>query len=63
MRYAAFLLLLLSGCTLVPIADAGPCAAITNARGCQTDPYFIKRDAETASASQGDSSQKAGTAR
>jgi hypothetical protein len=62
MRYA-FLLLLLSGCTIVPIADAGPCSAVTNARGCQYDPYVVRQDAETASASQSDSSQKAGTAR
>jgi hypothetical protein len=63
MRYAAFLLLLLSGCTLVPIADAGPCVAVSNARGCQYNPYVIREPAETAAATQGDSSQKAGAAR
>jgi len=47
MRYALLLLSLLSllsGCTLVPIADVGPCAAVTNARGCQEKPYVVKSD-------------------
>jgi hypothetical protein len=57
MRYALLLSLLswLSGCTLVPIADAGPCAAVTNARGCQEKPYIIKSESE--------STAQAGTAR
>ncbi len=55
MRYA-LLLLLLSGCTIVPIADAGPCSATTNARGCQENPYLVKRGTE--STAQGDASQK-----
>ena len=46
MRYVLLvsLLSLLGGCTLVPIADPGPCAAITNARGCQQNPYVVKSD-------------------
>jgi len=46
MRYVLLvsLLSLLGGCTLVPIADAGPCAAISNARGCQDKPYVVKPD-------------------
>lgn len=63
MRYACLLLLLLSGCTIVPVtSDLGPCAAITNARACQEKPYVVRHDSgwDTAS-SQGDSSQKAGT--
>jgi hypothetical protein len=47
MRYALLLLSLLSllsGCTLVPIADPGPCVAVSNARGCQEKPYVIKSD-------------------
>jgi hypothetical protein len=46
MRYVLLLSLLslLAGCTLVPIADAGPCAAVTNARGCQEKPYVIKSE-------------------
>ncbi len=63
MRYALLPLLLLSGCTtLVPIADLGPCAAVTNARGCQANPYYIVWH-ESASTAQSDSSQKAGVAR
>ena len=64
MRYACLLLLLLSGCTIVPIADVGPCVAISNSRGCQEKPYVVKHDSgwDTAS-SQTDSSQKAGTPR
>lgn len=62
MRYALLPLLLLSGCTLVPIADAGPCAAVTNARGCQEKPYYIVRH-ESGSTAQSDSSQKAGAGR
>lgn len=44
MRYVSLplLLLSLSGCVLVPVADAGPCSATTNARGCQQNPYVIK---------------------
>jgi len=44
MRYALPLLLLLlsSGCTIVPISYAGPCSAVTNWRGCQEDPYIVK---------------------
>lgn len=63
MRYALLLLLLslMSGCTLVPIADAGPCAAVTNARGCQDKPYVIKSGGE--STAQSDSGQKASTGR
>ena len=63
MRYAllSLLLSLLAGCTLVPIADAGPCAAVTNARGCQDKPYVIKSGSE--STAQSDSGQKAGTTR
>ena len=46
MRYVLLvsLLSLLGGCTLVPIADPGPCAAVTNARGCQENPYVVKSD-------------------
>jgi hypothetical protein len=46
MRYALLLSLLsvLAGCTLVPIADPGPCAGVTNARGCQEKPYVIKSE-------------------
>ena len=65
MRYACLLLLLLSGCTVVPVTrDLGPCAAITNARACQEDPYVVKRDSgwDTASSGTG-SSQKADTPR
>jgi len=61
MRYALLvsLLSLLSGCTLVPVADAGPCSAITNARGCQMKPYYIvKHGAESSG-----STQQTGTAR
>jgi hypothetical protein len=62
MRYALLLLLvLLPGCTIVPIADAGPCAAVSNWRGCQEKPYIVK--SETESTAQSDGSQKAGTAR
>jgi hypothetical protein len=62
MRYAPLLLLvLLPGCTLVPLADAGPCVAVSNARGCQDKPYIVRSEAE--STAQSDSSQKAGTAR
>jgi hypothetical protein len=66
MRYVFLLLLLsLSGCTLVPVADAGPCSAIAHARGCQWNPYVIREEPypPTASANQADSSQKAGTPR
>ncbi len=55
MRYA-LLLLLLSGCTIVPIADAGPCSGTTNARGCQENPYLVKRGTE--STAQADASRK-----
>ena len=55
------LLSLLPGCTLVPIADVGPCAAVTNARGCQEKPYIINPENE--STARVDSSQKAGTGR
>jgi len=55
MRYAFLLpLLLLSGCTIVPIADAGPCSAVTNWRGCQYNPYVVRRDSESTTPS-GDS--------
>ena len=64
MRYALLLpLLLLSGCTLVPIADAGPCAAVTNSRGCQEKPYVIKRGDGGWSTTQSGASEKAATAR
>jgi len=61
MRYALLvsLLSLLSGCTLVPIADAGPCSAITNARGCQMKPYYIVKHGTES----GGSTQQTGTAR
>jgi hypothetical protein len=64
MRYALLLSLLslVSGCTIVPVADAGPCVAVSNARGCQDKPYVIVRSGSETTA-QGDSSQKAGTAR
>jgi hypothetical protein len=60
MRYVLLLLLLLSGCTLVPI-DAGVCSGVSNARGCQENPY-INRSSEE-SASRGDESQKTGAVR
>jgi hypothetical protein len=61
MRYALLSLLLLSGCTLVPIADTGPCSGTTNTRGCQEQPYVVKWD-QQATAETG-SSQKAGSPR
>ena len=46
MRYTLLLSLLslLSACTLVPVADPGPCSGISNARGCQEKPYVVKSD-------------------
>jgi hypothetical protein len=51
MRRALLLLLLLlslslSGCTIVPITYAGPCSGVTNARGCQEDPYVVRWGSE-----------------
>ena len=55
MRHVLLLpLLLLSGCTIVPIADAGPCSGVTNWRGCQYNPYVVRRDSES-TASSGES--------
>ena len=45
MRYALLPLLLLAGCTYVPLTNLGQCSATTNARACQEDPYVIKREA------------------
>jgi hypothetical protein len=61
MRYTLLPLLLLSGCTIVPIADVGPCSGTTNMRGCQEQPYVVKWE-QQATAETG-SSQKAGAAR
>jgi hypothetical protein len=64
MRYVLLLpllLLSLSGCTIVPIADAGPCSGTTNTRGCQEQPYVVKWEEQTTAESG--SSQKAGTPR
>ena len=47
MRHVLLLLLLsLSGCTIVPISNAGPCSVVTNSRGCQEDPYVVRWDSE-----------------
>ena len=48
MRRALLLLplLLLSGCTIVPISYAGPCSGVTNSRGCQEDPYLVRWHSE-----------------
>ena len=61
MRYALLLpvLSLLAGCTLVRVADAGPCAAVSNARGCQEKPYYIVKHGTES----GGSTQQTGTAR
>jgi len=55
MRYALLLLplLLLSGCTIVPISYAGPCSATTNWRGCQENPYVVRWHSEDTASSGG----------
>jgi hypothetical protein len=60
MRYAFLPLLaaLLTGCVIVPIADAGPCSAVTNARGCQYNPYVVRKVDQQTQADAG-ASQKA----
>lgn len=56
MRYALLLpLLLLSGCTIVPIADAGPCSAVTNWRGCQYNPYYVVKSSSESTTPSGES--------
>jgi hypothetical protein len=49
MRRALLLLplLLLPGCTIVPISYAGPCSATTNSRGCQEDPYLVRWNSDS----------------
>jgi len=48
MRHAFLLpLLLLSGCMIVPITNAGPCSAVTNWRGCQEKPYVVRWESES----------------
>jgi hypothetical protein len=46
MRYALLPLLLLAGCTYVPLTNLGQCSAITNARACQEDPYVVRWDSD-----------------
>ena len=61
MRYALLPLLLLAGCTYIPLTNLGPCSATTNARACQEDPYVVKRDSE--STGTGGESQKTSSTR
>jgi hypothetical protein len=51
MRYALLPLLVLSGCTYIPLTNLGPCTATTNARACQENPYIVKWHSESAAAS------------
>jgi hypothetical protein len=52
MRYALLLpLVLVSGCTIVPISYAGPCSAVTNWRGCQEQPYIVKWESDSSAPS------------
>jgi hypothetical protein len=46
MRYALLPLLLLSGCTYVPLTNLGTCTAIANARACQENPYVVRWHSE-----------------
>lgn len=55
MRRALLLLplLLLPGCTIVPISYAGPCSGVTNWRGCQENPYFVRWHSDDTAPSSG----------
>ena len=47
MRYALLPLLLLPGCTYVPLTNLGPCTATAHARACQENPYIVTWHSES----------------